>query len=348
MGQLPIPAWFDPKKVGQIWQVEYETMAAKAIDWRKKNNLKAAAADRTKVCVMLVDAQITFCCPSGELFVGGRSGTGAVDDNVRLIEFMYREMGNISQFAATMDTHKTFQIFHPMFLVNDAGEHPAPFTLVSTADVRNGVWKVNPGVAWSVANGNYSYLQNHLMHYVSELEKAGKYVLIIWPHHAMLGGIGHALVPSIEEALHVHNVARSSQWLAEIKGGHPLTENYSVMCPEVLTTFDPSTGGSAPLNVQRNVRFLEKLATFDVVAIAGQAKSHCVAWTIADLLDWMKAKDPRLVEKVYLLEDCTSPVVTPVMDFTKDADEAFQKFADAGMHIVQSTTPIEQWPGVRL
>jgi len=247
-----------------------------------------------------------------------------------------------------MDTPKVFQIFHAHMLINDAGENPAPFTLISTDDVRRGKWRINPGVAWSVANGNYSFLQNHLLHYVKELENSGKYALCVWPYHGMLGGIGHALVPSIEEALHVHTIARDSQWIPETKGGHPLTENYSIMCPEVLTTFDPSTGGSTPLNVQRNVRFLEKLASFDVIALGGWAKSHCVAWTIEDLLGWMLDKDPRLVRKVYLLEDCTSPVVTLVIDFTDDADKAFQKFSDAGMHIVQSTTPIEQWPDVRL
>ncbi|HEY9295991.1 MAG TPA: isochorismatase, partial [Phormidium sp.] len=56
------------------------------------------------------------------------------------------------------------------------------------------------------------------------------------------------------------------------------------------------------------------------------------------------AQDPKLAKKVYLLEDCTSPVVVPgVIDFTEQADAAFQKFADAGMHIVKSTDAIANW-----
>ena len=79
--------------------------------------------------------------------------------------------------------------------------------------------------------------------------------------------------------------------------------------------------------------------------IAGQAKSHCVAWTVADLLDDIEALDPTLARKVYLLEDCTSPVVVPgVIDFTDDAEVAYQRFADAGMHQVQSTTAMADWP----
>jgi nicotinamidase-related amidase len=55
-----------------------------------------------------------------------------------------------------------------------------------------------------------------------------------------------------------------------------------------------------------------------------------------------------LAEKVYLLEDCTSPVVIPgVVDYTEQADEAFQKFADAGMHIVRSSDSIVSWRGLK-
>ena len=80
--------------------------------------------------------------------------------------------------------------------------------------------------------------------------------------------------------------------------------------------------------------------------IAGQAKSHCVAWTIDDLLKEIRLADESLARKVYLLEDCSSPVVVPgVMDFTDQAAEAFQRFSDAGMNVVQSTDPIASWPG---
>jgi nicotinamidase-related amidase len=98
----------------------------------------------------------------------------------------------------------------------------------------------------------------------------------------------------------------------------------------------------------KNVMFTRKLLDFDAVIIAGQAKSHCVAWTIDDLLNEIYISDRKLTEKVYLLEDCTSPVVIPdVIDYTEPADEAFKKFADAGMHIVCSTDPIVNWPGMQ-
>ena len=65
--------------------------------------------------------------------------------------------------------------------------------------------------------------------------------------------------------------------------------------------------------------------------IAGQAKSHCVAWTIDDLLSDPTVQERGLEEKVYLLEDCTSPVVVPgSVDYTDEADAAFARFAGVG------------------
>ena len=148
----------------------------------------------------------------------------------------------------------------------------------------------------------------------------------------MLGGIGHALVSAVEEACFFHTIARSSQTHFELKGGNPLTENYSVLRPEVLDGAD----GSAI--AQKNTSFIQTLLDFDAVIIAGQAKSHCVAWTIDDLLTEIQATDPALAKKVSLLEDCTSPVVVPgVVDFTEQADVAFQRFSDAGMQIIKAT-----------
>jgi nicotinamidase-related amidase len=100
---------------------------------------------------------------------------------------------------------------------------------------------------------------------------------------------------------------------------------------------------------QKNIKFIERLLQFDAVIIAGQAKSHCVAWTIDDLLEDISVRDKKLAKKVYLLEDCASSVVVPgVMDYTDEANAAFQRFADAGMHVVRSTDPFESWPGIRL
>ena len=342
--QLQIPSHFDPKKVGEVWRVPYQNRAIDAKQWAKQNSIQPAAEDKTRICLMIIDAQNTFCIPNFELFVAGRSGTGAVDDNARLCEFIYRNLGVITAIAPTMDTHTAMQIFHPIFWINDAGEHPVPAaTMVTLNDVQTGIWKVNPAISYSIADGNYLALQKHALHYVQKLSDNGKYPLTIWPYHSMLGGIGHALVSAVEEAIFFHNIARNSQTLFEIKGSNPLTENYSVLRPEVLDGAD-----GRPI-AQKNLLFIQKLLEYDAVIIAGQAKSHCVAWTIEDLLTEILAQDSKLAKKVYLLEDCTSPVVVAdIIDFTDQANAAFARFADAGMQIVKSTQPIHTWPGISL
>jgi nicotinamidase-related amidase len=159
----------------------------------------------------------------------------------------------------------------------------------------------------------------------------------------MLGGNGHAIVSAVEEAVFFHGVARRSQPNFQIKGNNPLTEHYSVFRPEVAD--DPNGRSIA----RENTKLLEQLIGCDALVIAGQAKSHCVAWTVDDLLEEIRAADPALARKIYLLEDCTSPVVIPGgPDFTEAAESAFSRFADAGMHRVRSTDPISEWPGIEL
>ncbi len=338
---LPIPPHFQPEKVGKVWRVPYQKLVDEAKAWAKTYHLHSVAEDKNRICLLLIDVQNTFCIPEFELFVAGQCGTGAIYDNVRLCEFIYRNLGVISAIAPTLDTHTAMQIFHPVFWVNEAGEHPIPAaTTITPADIEQGVWTINPAVAYSIT-GDYSSLQNHALHYVNQLSHCGKYPLTVWPYHAMLGGIGHALVSSVEEAVFFHCIARNSQPQFELKGNNPLTENYSVLRPEVLDSAD-----GHPI-ARKNTQLIQQLLEFDTLIIAGQAKSHCVAWTVDDLLSEIQLVNPSLAKKVYLLEDCTSPVVVPgIVDYTEQAEDTFRRFAAAGMHLVKSTQPLESWPDI--
>jgi nicotinamidase-related amidase len=337
--ELPVPAHFDPSRVGEVWRVEYKDLAREARAWAGEHGLKAAANDAFRVGLLVVDVQNTFCIPEFELFVAGRSGHGAVDDTRRLVEFMYRNLGTITQVLPSLDTHDAMQVFHAIWLVDEEGNHPAPYTLVSVEDVEAGRFRVNPAIA-DVLELDPAYMERHLIHYTRELAKGQKYDLTIWPYHAMLGGIGHALVSALEEAIFFHTIARYSQPDFQVKGNNPLTEHYSMLGPEVTEGPDGDPLGA------KNQELIEKLLTFDLVVVAGQAKSHCLAWTIDDLLGNEEARE-RLAGRTYLLEDCTSPVVVPdAVDYTEQADAAFERYAAAGMHVVRSTDPLEQWPGL--
>jgi nicotinamidase-related amidase len=337
---LPIPKHYEPARVGELRRIRYEELASDAEAWAREHDLRPAAEDRFRICLLAVDVQNTFCLPDFELFVAGRSGTGAVDDNRRLCEFIYRNLDALTQVVPTLDTHQATQIFHGIFLVDEEGRHPPPYTLVSADDIETGKWRVDAGVTESLGL-DAEYVQRHVVHYTRALQEGGKYELTIWPYHAMLGSVGHALVPAVEEALFFHTVARLSQPDFQIKGQNPLTEHYSVLGPEVRT------GPNGERIAEKNTALVSKLLEFDAVVIAGQAKSHCVAWTIADLLEAPGVRERQLAERVYLLEDCTSAVVVRgAVDYTDEADAAFARFAEAGVHIVRSTEPIDSWPGI--
>jgi nicotinamidase-related amidase len=300
--ELPLPPHWDAESVTQVRRVPYEDRAADAAAWAAAHRIAPARDDERRVCLLLIDCQNTFCTPGFELFV-----PGAPDDNRRLCEFVYRNLGAITQVVPTLDTHHALQVFHASWLVDTGGRHPAPYTVVSVQDVENGVWRAADPTE-----------QKNLVGYVRALEAGGRYRLTIWPYHAMLGGIGHALVSAVEEAAFFHAIAREISPAFQIKGNDPRTEAYSVLGPEV--------GG------RRNDALVELLRSFDAVLLAGQAKSHCVAWTVEDLLEDLPA------ERLYLLEDCMSPVVVPgVVDFTAEADEAVARFAGRGVHVVRST-----------
>jgi nicotinamidase-related amidase len=337
---LPLPPHFDPQKVDQIWRVPYEERAKEARDWAKIHSLQPNDLDEFKIALILIDIQNTFCIPGFELFVGGRSGTGAVDDNNRLVQFIYQNLGAITHISLTLDTHQATQIFHPVFLVDENGEHPPPYTLVTAEDIREGRWKFNAILAEDL-NIDARYGQSQLEHYTSQLAKKEKFDLTIWPYHAMLGGIGHALVASIEEVVFFHTISRYSRPDFEIKGASPFTEHYSAIGPEVLR------GARGESLGEKSDKIFQKVQKFDAVLLAGQAKSHCVAWTISDLLDQIQSNDPKLAGKVYLLEDCTSPVVVPgVIDYTDQSEAEFARYSESGMHIVKSSDPINSWPEI--
>lgn len=335
MTQTPIPDFFDASRVGEIWKVDYAARADQAQAFALQHNLKPAATSSERISLMLIDVQNTFCIPGFELFVGGRSGNGAVEDNVRLCEFIYRNLGKLTHIIATMDTHKSQQIFHPIFFIDAEGNHPAPYTDIHLTDLESGKWVFNPALApqFGIAP---EYGQQMVLHYAETLKKVGKYALTVWPYHAMLGGIGHALVPAVEEAIFFHSHARTDQPHFAIKGDKPFTENYSVIGPEVVT------GPMGEVLGAHDPQFIQHLQEVDKLYIAGQAKSHCVAWTVQDLLDDILAVGPQLAKKVYLLDDCSSAVVVPgVVDHTEAANDAYAWFANAGMHVVKSTDEME-------
>ncbi len=329
-----------------------------AIMLRHTQSIRPSVGDKHKIGLLLIDAQRDFCHPEGSLYVAGRSGVGAIEDSKRISEFIYNNLEQITNIIATLDTHYPWQIFFSNFWVKkNTGEAINPHTLIDVEEKSGRNYLVNkdlggnilcevephPAVS-GILNVPPSWLINQCIHYCSQLanpaQGRSKYTLYLWPLHCLMSSVGHTLVGVIHEAMLFHAFIRSSQSQFEIKGGHPLTENYSIVQPEVLTRFD------GKMLAERNVKFLKHLLEHDIVVIGGQASSHCVASSIDDILLEILANDKTLAEKVYILRDCTSAVVVPGADFTDQAEAALARFEAHGMHIVNSTDPIGSWPGI--
>jgi nicotinamidase-related amidase len=345
--ELPVPRFYDPAHAAD-WRYAPDAQAlfAAAREWRREHGVPPAAADRRRVHLLLVDLQKDFCFPQGTLYVGGRSGTGAIDDGDRIARFLYRNLATITEVTATLDTHYPHQIFFPSFWLDADGRPPAPHREVVADDVASGRLRPNPDLAAWLSGGDYGWLLRQAEFYCRELERAGQYRLYLWPPHCLLGGDGHPLAGVIQEARLFHAWARGARSDLEVKGGHPLTESYSVLSPEVLLRHD---GGAL---AERNVHFLRTLLDADAVIVAGQAASHCVKSSLEDLLAEVGA-GTAAARKIYVLADCMSAVAVPdparpgafLFDFTPQAEEALARFAAAGLHVVRSTDPIASWPG---
>lgn len=346
---LPLPDFYRPKNAADwAYRPDAQELARRAEAWRTDHRVKPSGADEFNLHLLLIDVQKDFCFPEGTLYVAGQSGSGAIDDNRRMAEFIYRNAAVITDITTTLDTHFAYQIFFPSFWCDRDGGPLSAHRVITASEIAGGDVKPHPAVARWLCNGNYSWLVKQVRHYCEELERAGKYQLYLWPPHCLLGSDGHALAGVIHEARLFHSFVRRNQSWVEVKGGNPLTENYSVLRPEVLTRHD-----GAPLG-QRNTQFLATLMAADAVVIAGQAASHCVKSSIDDLLGEIAATDANLARKIYIMTDCMSAVTVPdgrggfAADFTREAEDAQQRFADAGMHLVRSTDPVASWPGISL
>jgi nicotinamidase-related amidase len=320
--QLPIPSFYDSESLKQIHLERAAMVADEAAAYRAKYDIRAAGQDKFKIAAFGIDCQIGFCTPGASLFV-----PGAVEDTDRAIRWIYRHLDRLTGLHFSMDTHRVFQIFHPAWWVDPEGHHPAPFTPIHYQDVRRGDWT-------PVSNPRES------LEYCQRLEASGKYVLTIWPYHTLLGGVSHALVPELMEAAIFHSIARRRQSHFETKGTHALTENYSVLSPEVQELSGQPIGGF-------NTSFFKMLMEYDRIYVFGQAKSHCVMSTLRDIQTRIHSTDPALADKIWILEDAMSPVppppispLPPALDFPKIADRAIEDFRAAGMHVVKTTDPL--------
>jgi nicotinamidase/pyrazinamidase len=280
----------------------------------RRAGLTPASSDSERIAVVLVDYQHDFVDPSGTLYVPGSQA-----DVARFLTWFYANAHKITTIYASLDTHIPFQIFYGSWWINpQTHEHPQPFTVITGQDVDNRTWVPLLEPAWSV-------------YYVHELQQMARKDLMIWPYHTMQGTLGHMLVAPISEAIAWHSTARQIQPVYIEKGLIPRTEFYGIFGAEVP---DPQAPASS-----LNTTLLDSVMQHDKVFIVGEAKSHCVLETERQIVEHY-ANQPATLRKLYFLQDCTSSVQHPVIDFDALAEEELARMQEHGVNIVLSADAV--------
>lgn len=231
-----------------------------------------------KNAFLIIDTQFDFCHPDGALFV-----PGADQDVVRMANLIRNYADQIDHIVVTLDTHHVLDIAHPLFWRDEQGNHPAPFIQITGDEVDAGQWIP-------------LFSPDKARKYIHDLEADGQFTHFIWPEHCLIGSKGAALHDTLLEALKAWSQQRDLDYMAVQKGVYPLSEHFGIFRAQVPDPDVPET--------QLNIGLITDLARFDTVYLMGEAKSHCVANSLKQLLDFA----PEVVSNLVVVTDCTSDV----------------------------------------
>lgn len=255
--------------------------------------------------------------PDGTQFRSTLPVPGALADMGRVAHLVDRIGKRLDDIHVTLDSHRVIDVAHPGFWRDADGNRPAPFTLITHAEIKSGMWSPR----------SQAYRQR-MLDYTAELERAGKFILMIWPEHCLIGSWGHNVVDVLRTSLAKWERDSFATIDFVTKGTNTFTEHYGALMAEVPDPADPST--------QLNGGFLSVLQEADIIAIAGEASSHCVATTIQQIVD--NIGDQHL-PKIHILKDCMSPVPQSPgsPDFPAIAEQFLADMQARGLVLTTST-----------
>lgn len=248
-------------------------------DILKKANdeqMTPAKQNAERVLFLGIDYQQDFM-DNGSLGVSGAHG-----DIERATKFIYDNMDKISNIAVSIDTHTPHQIFHPCWWIDENGNNPAPYTVITLADLDAGKWL--PVI-----------YPKESREYVKHLEQDGKKQLCIWSYHCIQGTTGCALENQFANMIYFHSVAKKTVTRRIVKGTDPLSEMYGIIRPE----YDRKNFV--------NIQLLNDLEAYDKIVIAGEARDYCVYESLKQILEYYKNRTD-ILSKIYVLEDCMSAI----------------------------------------
>lgn len=227
---------------------------------------------------LIIDAQNDFVKPDGALPVAG-----AVGDMERLSKFIQNNSKQFRDWYATLDSHQIYDISHPIWWKDKNGNNVPPFTMITSADINNGVYTPAIHPQWSI-------------NYIKELEAQGEFNHMVWTEHCLIGTEGHNIYKPLMETLMAWEREFTTQVRYVTKGSNPYTEHFGAFRANIVMPKDLTTAFNQPL--------LTQLTNSAGVFLAGEARSHCVANTLKQLME----EAPSLMNKLIILEDCMSDV----------------------------------------
>jgi len=251
---------------------------------------------KQNIHLLVIDPQNDFCdLPADWLPKDASTGApvrpalpvaGAHADMTRLAALIREGAGGIERITVTLDSHHRFDIAHPTFWQSRGGGAVAPFTPITSAAVRGGDYRPPDGAALPRA-----------LAYIDELERRGRYTLMVWPVHCEIGSWGHNVHAAVKAAYNGWEDGRLRVVEKIAKGSNPWTEHYSAIQAEVPDAADPGTA--------LNMRLVESLDRAGLIVIAGEASSHCVRATTEHIAENLPS---GRADKLVLVTDCMSPV----------------------------------------
>ena len=256
--------------------------------------------------VLCIDPQVDFH-PGGSLAI-----KTADDDADRIGQMLQDHAADIAAVHITLDSHQRMHIAHGLFWKDNGGDPPPPYTIISHDDVKSGKWK-----PVREEFGDWA------LQYVKGLETSSRegveaFPLCIWPEHCIIGSPGHNIVPPVLDGLRAWVEEKKEAVDYVLKGQNCFTEMYSALRAEVEVPGDKKT--------HLNNSLINKLLRRERVLVCGQAKSHCVNFTVRDLVANWPAEE---LHRIYLLEDGMSSV--PGFEGNGEAFIADMKAAGLGV-----------------
>jgi len=270
------------------------------------------------VRLLIIDPQNDFCdIPGAALPV-----TGADADMRRLATFMQSARTRIGELIVTLDSHPSVAIERTTFWVTSNGEPVAPYTEITLEAVETGRFIPRGALSEGEREGDRT-LVTRVMQYLKVLEAGGRYRLCVWPVHCVLGTWGHNVHEAVAKEVNAWEEAHQRTALKVLKGMNPMTEQYSAVCAEVPDLNDPLS--------QTNHKLIgrAKPGMDELLIVAGEAASHCVAATMEHLLEAFTNEERA---RVVVLKDCMSQVT----GFEAQTEKFFDAVRRAGGRVLTS------------